>query len=101
MLKKPLVTVTALCLCLFLAPALAQAAPWRSMPRSEAAPAVTRLVSLLETWWSGLFGGEERTGDTAIQEKNGCGIDPNGQPLCGEDGPVGGVTTSEEPGTGG
>ncbi|HYO15957.1 MAG TPA: hypothetical protein VE685_22380 [Thermoanaerobaculia bacterium] len=99
MLKKPLITATSLCLCLLLAPALAQAAPWKLAPRSEATPAVTRLLSILETWWSGLFGGEERRGDTAIQEKNGCGIDPNGQPLCGDGGPGTGAGTNEDPGT--
>lgn len=100
MLKKPRIVVAALCLCVLLAPALAQAAPGRLTPRPEAAPAATRLLSILETWWSGLFAGEERTGDTAIQEKNGCGIDPNGQPLCGDGGPAGGGGTTSEPGTG-
>jgi hypothetical protein len=99
MLKKPLIVVAALCLCLLLAPALAQAAPAKRAPRSESAPAVTRLLSLLEIWWSGLFGGETRTGDTTIQEKNGCGIDPNGQPLCGDGGPGNGAGTSGDPGT--
>lgn len=101
MLKKPLIVVVSLCLCLLLAPALAQAAPWRLTPRSDAAPKVTRLLSLLETWWSGLFGEEERTGDTATPEKNGCGIDPNGQPLCGEGGPGTGAGTNEDPTAGG
>lgn len=96
MLKKPLILV-ALCLCLLFAPALAQAAPWQA---SRSGPSLTapRILSVLAGWWSFLLGGEE-TGGTAIQEKNGCGIDPNGQPLCGEGGPADGVTTDEDPAT--
>lgn len=99
MLKKPI--VVSLCLCLLLAPALVQAASWTTRaPRPEAVLTVPRVLSVLEAWWSALFGREERTGETAIQEKNGCGIDPNGQPLCGEGG-TGGEGTTGEPTEGG
>jgi hypothetical protein len=98
MLKKPLVPV-ALSLCLLFAPALAQAAPWK-LSRSEARLTAPRILSVLAGWWSSLFEGEERTSGTAVQEKNGCGIDPNGQPLCGEGGGPGtGAAPSEDPGT--
>jgi hypothetical protein len=97
MLKKPLAVGIALCLCLCLfAPPLAQAAPLR--PRLESGFAMPRLLSLLEVWWNVLIGGEERTGGTTLLEKNGCGIDPNGQPLCGE---TGGTGTNQDPATSG
>ena len=96
MLKKPLVPVT-LCFCLLCAPALAQAAPWK-LSRLEPGLTAPRILSVLAGWWSSLLGGEERAEDTAF-EKNGCGIDPNGQPLCGEGGPGTGAGTNEEPGT--
>lgn len=44
-------------------------------------------VSALMTWW-GIFGAPERGAAQVRQTdwtKNGCGIDPNGTPLCDSD----------------
>jgi hypothetical protein len=99
MLKKPL--VPALCFCLLFAPVLAQAAPWKLAPRTESSLTVPRVLSVLAAWWSVFLGGEERTGSTTIQEKNGCGIDPNGQPLCGTGGGTAGAAAGGDPEAGG
>jgi hypothetical protein len=48
----------------------------------------------MERWWNRLVSGQELNGQerpVPAQRKNGCGIDPNGQPLCGTGtGPGGG-----------
>ena len=90
MLKNRIV-VMALLLTLLaaFAPAPSQAAPWGWTAASG--PAAAGLFVKIERWWNRLLNGQERPAPE--QRKNGCGIDPNGQPLCGTGtGPGGGGT---------
>jgi hypothetical protein len=88
MLKKRLVVAT-LVLIGFVVFA---AAPSQAAPRGWAAasrPAAAGLLTTIERWLSLLLnGGVERPEPSAIQQKNGCGIDPNGSP-CGTGGGAG------------
>jgi hypothetical protein len=86
MLKNRFV-VAALVLTLFaaLAPTPSQAAP-----RGWAAVSVPSLAGLFDeigTWWHHVLNGQERPvrRQSVAAPKIGCGIDPNGQPLCGPD----------------
>jgi hypothetical protein len=90
MLKNRIV-VMALLLTLLaaFAPAPSQAAPWGWTAASG--PAAAGLFVKIERWWNRLLTGQERPAPAPTQHKNGCGIDPNGQPLCGTGtGPGGG-----------
>lgn len=94
MLKKPLAVVVILSLGLLATPAMATAGTWTNAPRFEA----PTLMNLFEAWtsfWGSLLGGDEAPASASVQEKNGCGIDPNGQPLCGWTG----ATPTSDPGT--
>jgi hypothetical protein len=89
MLKKRFLFV-ALTLTIWtaVAPAVVSARPIRGERVSQWKTA----VSMLMTWW-GIFGAPERGTVPARQTdwiKNGCGIDPNGTPLCDPD-PSGGT----------
>lgn len=75
MLKKPLAVVMILALCLLATPAMAQAGTWMETPGTSTV--FTDLFEAFTAWWGSLLGADETL------EKNGCGIDPNGQPLCG------------------
>jgi hypothetical protein len=74
--------VTALILALFvaLAPMPSQAAPrgWTA----ASVPSVTSLFEKIGLWWNQTLNGPARR-QTA--PKIGCGIDPNGSPMCGSD----------------
>jgi len=79
------------------APAPSQAAPWGWTPASG--PAAASLFAKIERWWNRVvLNGQEGNGQerpASEQRKNGCGIDPNGQPLCGTGtGPGGGAGTA-------
>ncbi|HKI05924.1 MAG TPA: hypothetical protein VKK31_28340 [Thermoanaerobaculia bacterium] len=83
MLKKRLVIVAlVLAFSATLAPAPSQAAPWGwAGSRTSMADG---LVVKIERWLRLLLNGTERPArQEPAQQKNGCGIDPNGSPLCG------------------
>lgn len=90
MLKKRLV-IAALALAFFatLVPAPSQAAPWGwTGPRASVADG---MVVKIERWLRLLLNGTERPApQEPAQQKNGCGIDPNGGVGCG--GPGDGLT---------
>ena len=68
-------------LLLILVPGPSHAAPGRWASLSEPAAG---LLATIERWWTLLLNGPERPGRTepsADWRKNGCGMDPNGQPL--------------------
>ena len=81
MLKKPLAAALVLSFCLLAIPATAQASPWTNTPRINAPNFFSDTLVILASWCGALVGGAES--EAQILEKNGCGIDPNGQPLCG------------------
>lgn len=81
MLKKPLAVALVLCFCLLATPAIAQAGTWMNTPRINAPNFFSDTLVILASWWGALAGGVES--EAPVLEKNGCGIDPNGQPLCG------------------
>jgi hypothetical protein len=94
MLKNRIVVMSlVLTLLAVLAPAPSQAAPWGW--NAASGPATAGLFVKMERWWNRVvlngqgWNGQEQPAPT--QHKNGCGIDPNGQPLCGTGtGPGGG-----------
>ncbi len=92
MLKKRILFVAlALAVWASLAPAMASARPLRGQTEISWKTAVSTLM----TWW-GIYVAPER-GSAPVQRtdwtKNGCGIDPNGEPLpCGLPGGGGGGT---------
>lgn len=101
MLKKPLAVVVILSLGLLATPVTATAGTWTNAPRISS-PIFTDLFEAWTSFWGSLLGGtDEAPAGASLQEKNGCGIDPNGNPLCGWTGatptsdPVG-----EDPGSG-
>jgi hypothetical protein len=74
------VTAIALALLVALAPTPSHAAPWGWSPASPAG-----LFERIGDWWNQAFRGTERVTPlrpAAARPKIGCGIDPNGQPLC-------------------
>lgn len=80
MLKKPLAVVVILSLCLLAIPVTAIATP-RIESTDTGANLFTDLYEAWTDFWGSLLG---TTADepTTAPEKNGCGIDPNGNPLC-------------------
>jgi hypothetical protein len=87
MLKNKFVVSTILLgLCLTLVPAASQAMPASWAPGAET-------LAKLAHWWDfgSLIGSAPRPGEAPARPvrrqgaplKNGCGIDPNGKPLCG------------------
>jgi len=96
MLKKRLIVATLVLLCFVVfAAAPSQAAPrgWSAASR----PAAAGLLTKIERWLSSLLNGVERPEPSAIPQKNGCGIDPNGSPLCGTGGGAGSGQTTATP----
>lgn len=92
MLKKPLAVVVILSLVLLATPAMATAGTWTNTPRISS-PLFTDLFEAWTSFWGSLLGGDEAPAGASVQEKNGCGIDPNGSPLCG--GWTGATTNSD------
>ena len=76
--------VTAVTLALFvaLAPMPSQAAPreWTAV----SVPSVSSLFEKVARWWNQTVNGPDRR-QTSTAPKLGCGIDPNGSPVCGTD----------------
>ncbi len=73
-------TVIALTLLVALVPPASHAAPWGWAPASPAG-----LFERIGDWWNQALRGAERATHpqaAAARPKIGCGIDPNGQPLC-------------------
>jgi hypothetical protein len=93
MLKKPLAVVAILSLCLLATPVTAMAGTRTETPRLGAPTLIADLFEVWTAWWGSLLSGAS---DEALQEKNGCGIDPNGNPLCGG---WTGATADSDPGT--
>ena len=62
-----------------LVPAPSQAASWDRAPLSG--PAAS-LFAKLQSWLGLLVNGPQRQDPPQIQQKNGCGMDVNGNPLC-------------------
>lgn len=78
--------VTAVTLALFvaLAPLPSQAAPrgWTAV----SVPSVSSLFEKIGRWWNQTLNGPDRPArQQTTAPKIGCGIDPNGEPLCGTD----------------
>lgn len=92
MLKKPLAVVVILSLGLLATPAMATAGTWTNAPRFEA-PTLMNLFDAWTAFWGSLLGAEAPA-SASVPEKNGCGIDPNGNPLCGG---WTGAATNEDP----
>ncbi len=90
MLKGKLApAVLVLTLFVALSPAPSQAAPrW-----TAASKPVASLFTKIERWWNLFLNRQERP--AAAGEKQGCAIDPHGQPLCAN----GSNTTQSEPPT--
>jgi len=99
MLKKKLgIISTLLATFLLLAPAASRAMPaWSTLSRADVAS------SSLGHWWDLLTGSVRghAPAQRTIKPKNGCGIDPQGQPVCIQNpgGPTQG-TTPPPPGDG-
>jgi hypothetical protein len=93
--KRASIFAMIFCGSLFLAPGLSQASPLSWMPGPDALAKIAR-------WWD-LLPGLRHHAPAAkpVQTKNGCGIDPQGQPLC-QPGTGSGATTSstDDPGPG-
>ncbi|HSF38209.1 MAG TPA: hypothetical protein VLT87_00365 [Thermoanaerobaculia bacterium] len=104
MLKKPLAVVAILSLCLLATPVTAMASTRTETPSIGAPTLILDLFEAWTAWWGSLLGGaadEAPAGASLLEKGNGCGIDPNGQPLCG--GWTGATVTGdpvEEPGSG-
>ena len=81
MLKKPLAVVVILSLALLATPVMAAAGTWTNASRISS-PLFTDLFEAWTSFWGSLLG-DEAPASASVQEKNGCGIDPNGTPLCG------------------
>jgi hypothetical protein len=77
--KKAFPAAMAVTLLLILMPAPSRAATRSWAPLSR--PAAS-LFEKLERWWSQLLNGPERPSSSPAWEKQGCGMDPNGNPLC-------------------
>jgi hypothetical protein len=101
MLKKRIV-VSAIILCLFtlFSPCLSQAMPLSWLPGPDA-------IAKLAQGWDLLTGlrhapAARPAGRQGLQVKNGCGIDPQGQPLCGPGPGTSGATAPADgdPGSG-
>lgn len=77
--RKIIATALAVALLLILVPQPSQAAPrmWTSL--SE--PAVS-LIAKIGRWWSLFLNGSERPPSPPAWQKQGCGMDPNGQVVC-------------------
>jgi hypothetical protein len=90
MLKNRIVVMAlVLTLLAVLAPAPSQAAPWGW--NAASGPATAGFFLKIERWLNRVLNSQERPAPAQEQRKNGCGIDPNGQPLCGTGtGPGGG-----------
>lgn len=76
------VAAVVLALLVALAPAPSQAAPrgWNAV----SVPSVSSLFEKIGRWWNQTLSGPDRPArQQATAPKIGCGIDPNGQPLCG------------------
>ena len=75
------VTAVTLALLLALAPMPSQAAPrgWTAV----SVPSVSSLFEKVARWWQTVNGPDRPQRSTA--PKLGCGIDPNGSPVCGPD----------------
>jgi hypothetical protein len=75
-------TIVLLALLVALAPAPSQAAPrgWTAV----SVPSVSSLFEKIARWWNQTVTGLERR-QTSTSPKLGCGIDPNGSPVCGSD----------------
>jgi hypothetical protein len=75
------VIVVAFFLILVPAPSQAASRTWTLFPDPAAG-----LLSKLERWWNLIVAGPERPArpePSPMRQKNGCGIDPNGDTLCG------------------
>ncbi|HEX3556356.1 MAG TPA: hypothetical protein VIA62_24315 [Thermoanaerobaculia bacterium] len=100
MLKKKLwIISTSLSAFLLLAPTASQAQPGSS-PLSRLVVAAGSFDPLAQVW--DLLTGRARghaPARRAVKPKNGCGIDPQGQPLCisGNPGGPGGQSTTPPP----
>lgn len=101
MLKKPLAVVVILSLGLLATPAMALAGTWTNAPQNGA-PTFTGLFEAWTAFWGSLLGSaaDESPASSPTLEKNGCGIDPNGNPLCGWTGATPTGDPIEEPGSG-
>ncbi len=80
------VTAIVLALLVALAPAPSQAAAREWTVASV--PPMTSLFEKIGTWWSRVLNTPERLDrqqPATTQPKLGCGIDPNGTPMCGPD----------------
>ena len=82
--KRILFVALALSVWTAFAPAVVSARPVRGERVSQWKAA----VSVVHFWWGVFIGGTAERG-TAQGPKNGCGIDPNGSPLC-DPNPTGG-----------
>ncbi|HSK77134.1 MAG TPA: hypothetical protein VLQ45_11795 [Thermoanaerobaculia bacterium] len=104
MLKKPLAVVAILSLCLLATPAMATAGTRTETPSFGAPTLIMDLFEALTAFWGSLLGGaadEAPAGASLLEKGNGCGIDPNGQPLCGGwTGATADSDPAEEPGSG-
>ncbi len=84
--------VAAFLLILLPAPSRAASRVWTLFPEPSAG-----LFAKIERWWNHLLDGAEHTArpEPSIPgQKNGCGIDPNGEHVCG---PGGGANAAAEP----
>jgi hypothetical protein len=97
MLKKRLVVATLILVFLVaFTPAPSQAAPWGWTAASG--PAATGFFTRIERWLSSFLNGAPQGPERPAQrQKNGCGIDPNGSPLCGTGGGAGSGLTAALP----
>ena len=76
------VTAVILALLVALAPMPSQAAPrgWTAV----SVPSVSSLFEQIGRWWNQTLNGADRPARRqSSAPKIGCGIDPNGAPLCG------------------
>lgn len=95
MLKKRIAPALLLSLSLVSLPAASQASPLVDLPISRVDVAM-KLAGWLDALQGHGFRTAGRPARTPRSIKNGCSIDPNGQPLCGPGagGPGAGATTS-------
>jgi hypothetical protein len=70
--------VAAFLLILLPAPSEASSRNWTLFSEPAAG-----LFAKIERWWNSILNGTERP--EPVQEKNGCGLDPNGQMVCKPD----------------
>lgn len=89
--KRLAVAALMLALIVMLAPAPSQAAPWGWAAADGPSASAAGLFVKIDRWLSRLLSGAERPAPqkpspqkpAPAQQKNGCGIDPNGAPRCG------------------